>query len=82
MRSSWVVATDGARSRVREALGLRMAGTSYEGRYVIADIHWPSDLPTERLVWFDPVSNPGSTIIMHRQPRPGPSPLRLPRHRW
>ncbi len=69
LRSSWVVATDGARSRVREALGLRMAGTSYEGRYVIADIHWPSDLPTERLVWFDPVSNPGSTIIMHRQPR-------------
>ena len=53
---------------MREALGLRLQGQSYEGRYVIADIHWKSDLPTERLVWFDPPSNPGSTVIMHRQP--------------
>ncbi len=66
--ASWVVAADGARSSVRELLGLGLSGTSYEGRYVIADIHWPSDLPTERLVWFDPPSNPRSTIIMHRQP--------------
>ncbi|MBY4212550.1 FAD-dependent monooxygenase [Rhodococcus fascians] len=65
----WVVAADGGRSRVRELAGLRLSGNSYQGNYVIADIHWPSDLPTERLVWFDPPSNPGSTIIMHRQPR-------------
>src|SRR5690606_28448945 len=25
-------------------------------------------LPTERLAWFDPPSNPGSTILMHKQP--------------
>ncbi len=68
LATSWTVAADGARSSVRDALGLSLSGTSYEGRYVIADIHWPSDLPTERLVWFDPPSNPGSTIIMHRQP--------------
>jgi 3-(3-hydroxy-phenyl)propionate hydroxylase len=35
---------------------------------VIADIHWESDLPAERMVWFDPPSNPGSTVIMHQQP--------------
>ncbi|WP_249123866.1 FAD-dependent oxidoreductase [Saccharopolyspora erythraea] len=68
VRADWVVAADGARSAVREALGLRLDGTSYEGRYVIADIHWPAALPTERRVWFDPPSNPGSTIILHRQP--------------
>jgi 3-(3-hydroxy-phenyl)propionate hydroxylase len=45
-----------------------LQGLSYEGRYVIADIHWESDLPAERTVWFDPPSNPGSTVIMHRQP--------------
>ncbi|MET7991750.1 hypothetical protein ABZU76_12645 [Amycolatopsis sp. NPDC005232] len=45
-----------------------MRGTSYEGRYVIADIHWPVGLPTERRVWLNPDSAPGSTIIMHRQP--------------
>ncbi len=68
LRASWVVATDGGRSRMRELAGLDLEGTSYEGRYVIADIHWPSDLPVERRVWFDPPTNPGSTVLMHRQP--------------
>lgn len=68
LQARWLVAADGARSTVRDALGLSLSGTSYEGRYVIADIHWPTDRPTERLVWFDPASNPGATIIMHRQP--------------
>ena len=68
LRARWVIAADGARSASRDLLGLTLSGTSYEGRYVIADIHWPTDLPTERLVWFDPPSNPDSTIIMHRQP--------------
>ena len=64
----WVVATDGGRSRMRELAGLTLQGTSYDGRYVIADIGWHADLPAERMVWFDPPSNPGSTIIMHKQP--------------
>jgi 3-(3-hydroxy-phenyl)propionate hydroxylase len=68
LRAAWVVAADGGRSRMRELAGLTLAGTSYEGRYVIADIHWPVDLPVERRVWFDPPSNPGSTVLMHRQP--------------
>jgi 3-(3-hydroxy-phenyl)propionate hydroxylase len=68
LRARWVVAADGGRSRMRELTGIKLQGTSYEGRYVIADIHWQSDLPTERMVWFDPPSNPGSTVIMHRQP--------------
>src|SRR3954447_20544636 len=68
LRARWVVAADGGRSRMRELTGLRLQGASYEGRYVIAVIHWESDLPTERMVWFDPPSNPGSTVIMHRQP--------------
>jgi len=68
LRAAWVVASDGGRSRMRELAGLTLEGTSYEGRYVIADIHWKCDLPVERRVWFDPPSNPGSTVIMHRQP--------------
>lgn len=62
------VATDGARSLLRQAAGLRLEGTSYEGRYLIADIRHRSAHPTERRAWFDPPSNPGSTILMHRQP--------------
>lgn len=68
LRAQWVVAADGGRSRMRDLVGTRLGGNSYEGRYVIADIHWQSDLPAERMVWFDPPSNPGSTVIMHQQP--------------
>jgi 3-(3-hydroxy-phenyl)propionate hydroxylase len=66
--ADWVVACDGGRSLLRERLGLRLEGTAYEGRYVVVDIAMKCDLPTERLAWFDPPSNPGSTILMHRQP--------------
>src|SRR5512146_1890489 len=66
--AEWVVGCDGARSAVREAAGLRLRGMTYEGRYVIVDIALKSSRQTERLAWFDPPSNPGSTILMHRQP--------------
>ncbi|HTL93049.1 MAG TPA: FAD-dependent monooxygenase, partial [Steroidobacteraceae bacterium] len=36
--AEWAVGCDGARSSVREAAGLRLRGTSYEGRYVIVDL--------------------------------------------
>ena len=40
LRAGWVVAADGeGRSRVREARRAAAPGLSYEGRYVIADIH-------------------------------------------
>ncbi|WP_427307737.1 FAD-dependent oxidoreductase [Cupriavidus sp. H39] len=66
--AQWLVACDGGRSTVREQLGLRMEGTQYEGRYVIVDIVQKTRREVERLAWFDPPSNPGSTILMHRQP--------------
>jgi len=66
--TDWLVAADGGRSAVREALGLKLQGTSYEGRYVIVDIHLKSDRPTERLAYFDPPSNRGSTVLVHKQP--------------
>ena len=68
IEADWVVGCDGARSAVRQALGLEFRGTQYGGRYVIVDIELKSDHPTERRAWFDPPSNPGSTILMHKQP--------------
>jgi len=68
LETDWVVACDGGRSTIREALGLQLQGTSYEGRYVIVDIELDSDRPTERLAYFDPSSNPGSTVLVHKQP--------------
>ena len=66
--ADWVVAADGGRSFVRESLGLALEGTSYEGRYVIVDILLDSKRPTERLAYFDPQCNPGSTVLVHKQP--------------
>jgi 3-(3-hydroxy-phenyl)propionate hydroxylase len=66
LRAAWVVACDGAKSTVRRALGLRFVGTRYEGRYVIVDIKMKSDLPAGRRAWFDPPSNPGSTLLLHK----------------
>jgi 3-(3-hydroxy-phenyl)propionate hydroxylase len=66
--ADWLVAADGGRSFVRESLGLKLEGTSYEGRYVIVDILIDSARPTERLAYFDPPCNPGSTVLVHKQP--------------
>lgn len=66
--ADWLIACDGGRSSIREAMGLQLQGTSYEGRYVIVDIALESQRPTERLAYFDPVSNPGSTVLVHKQP--------------
>ena len=66
--ADWLVACDGGRSTVRESLGLQLQGIQYDGRYVIVDIEQDTQRAVERLAWFDPPSNPGSTILMHRQP--------------
>lgn len=64
----WLIAADGAKSTLRQELGLRMEGASYRGRFVIADIKIDIPWPTERLAYFDPDWNRGNTILMHRQP--------------
>ena len=68
LQADWLLACDGGRSAIRDALGLQLQGTSYEGRYVIVDIALQSQRPTERLAYFDPPCNPGSTVLVHKQP--------------
>jgi 3-(3-hydroxy-phenyl)propionate hydroxylase len=68
MDADWIVAADGGRSFVREALGLQLHGDTYEGRYVIVDILLDTQRPTERLAYFDPTCNRGSTVLVHKQP--------------
>ena len=45
LHTDWLVAADGGRSAIRETMGLRLQGTSYEGRYVIVDILMKSPRP-------------------------------------
>jgi 3-(3-hydroxy-phenyl)propionate hydroxylase len=68
LRTDYLLAADGARSAVRQSLGLKLNGSAYEGRYVIADVRYESNYPTERRAFFDPPANPGSTVLVHRQP--------------
>ncbi len=68
LHADYVLAADGARSVIRQSLGLALEGDAYEGRYMISDVRLQSDFPTERRAFFDPVSNPGSTVLIHRQP--------------
>ena len=66
--ADWLVAADGGQSFVRKSLGLKLEGQAFTGKFVIVDIGLNSDFPTERRAWFDCECNPGSTMLMHKQP--------------
>lgn len=68
VQTDWLVASDGARSKVREATGTHLEGRSYNNMFVIVDIVMNSEHPPERRCWFDPPAFPGSTVLMHKQP--------------
>jgi 3-(3-hydroxy-phenyl)propionate hydroxylase len=68
LRGRYVLACDGARSTLRKLLGMRFPGTTYQDRFLIADIR--ADLPfaQEPRFFFDHPTNIGSTILIHPQP--------------
>lgn len=66
--ANWVLACDGARSPIRKLRNKRLKGENFEGRYVIADIQMDHDYPTIRRALFDPISRPGGTVLIHKQP--------------
>jgi len=68
LRAEYLLAADGAKSRIRAMMGLRLNGENLPGNYVIADIHMDHDFPTERRSFFESKANPDSTILIHRQP--------------
>jgi 3-(3-hydroxy-phenyl)propionate hydroxylase len=66
--ADWLVAADGGQSFIRKSLGLKLEGQAFTGKFVIVDIELHSLFPTERRAWFDCACNPGSTMLMHKQP--------------
>jgi 3-(3-hydroxy-phenyl)propionate hydroxylase len=66
--ADWLIAADGARSTVRQLLGLDFKGLTFEEKFLIADVRMSADFPTERRFWFDPVFHSGQSALMHRQP--------------
>jgi len=68
LEAEWLIAADGARSTVRDRLGLGFSGVTFEDKFLIADIRMAADLPTERRFWFNPSFHSGQSALMHRQP--------------
>ncbi|MBB5222340.1 3-(3-hydroxy-phenyl)propionate hydroxylase [Amaricoccus macauensis] len=68
LEAEWLIACDGARSTVRDLLGLDFEGRVFEDNFLIADIRMKHEMPSERWFWFDPPFNRGKSALMHKQP--------------
>jgi 3-(3-hydroxy-phenyl)propionate hydroxylase len=66
--ADWLLACDGARSSISEALGLPSSGQVFHDRFLIVDVVMDRDMPAERRFWFDPPFHPGGSVLLHRQP--------------
>ncbi|MCY4154041.1 MAG: FAD-dependent oxidoreductase [Gammaproteobacteria bacterium] len=63
----YLIAADGHRSPIRDALGLDFVGRTFEDNFLIADVRMKADFPAIRRFWFDPPFNPGQTSLIHKQ---------------
>lgn len=69
IQADWVIACDGARSPIRNALGLGFDGRVFEDNFLIADVKMTADFPTERWFWFEPpFKDSGQSALLHKQP--------------
>lgn len=66
--TDYVIACDGAKSPLRDMMGLGFEGRVFEDNFLIADVHMTADFPTERWFWFDPWFKSGSSALLHKQP--------------
>lgn len=66
--AQWVIACDGNRSPVRTAMGLDFEGRIFEDNFLIADVRFSEERPSERWFWFDPSFCPGGSALLHKQP--------------
>ncbi len=65
--AQWVIAADGARSTVRQLMGLGFEGRVFRDQFLICDIRMKMDRPVERWFWFDPPFNRGRSALLHKQ---------------
>lgn len=68
LTADWLVACDGARSPVRDMLGLAFEGRTFHDRFLIVDVRMRAGFPSERWFWFDPPFHQGQSTLLHKQP--------------
>ena len=67
IEADWLIACDGARSTLRDLLGLGFEGRVFEDNFLIADVKMKADFPTERWFWFEPpFKNAGQSALLHK----------------
>ena len=67
LTTDWLVVADGARSPVRNMLGLDIDGKIFKDRFLVADVVMKADFPAERWFWFDPPFHPNQSVLLHKQ---------------
>lgn len=68
LEADYLIACDGARSSIRERMGLEFEGELFEERFLIADVEIDAELPSERRFWFEPTFHSGQSALLHKQP--------------
>jgi len=68
LEADWLIACDGARSPLRDMLGLDFKGRVFEDNFLIADVKMKANFPTERWFWFEPHFKSGASALLHKQP--------------
>ncbi len=68
IQADWLIACDGSSSSTRKMLGLNFDGETFRDNFLIADVKFKKEYPTERHFWFDPPFNPGQSVLLHKQP--------------
>ncbi len=68
IQADYVIACDGANSKVRAMCGLESKGQVFHDRFLIADVVMdPKNFPPERWFWFNPPFHDGQSTLLHRQ---------------
>ncbi len=67
LHTDWLLAADGARSPIREAMQLPFVGKTFRDRFLIADVTMRAPFPAERWFWFNPPFHPAGSVLLHRQ---------------
>ncbi len=65
--AEYLIVCDGARSPIRNMMGLDIDGKIFMDRFLIADVVMKADFPAERWFWFDPPFHPNQSVLLHRE---------------
>jgi 3-(3-hydroxy-phenyl)propionate hydroxylase len=67
IEADWLIVADGARSPVRNLMGLDIEGKVFRDRFLIADVIMKAQFPAERWFWFDPPFHRNQSVLLHRE---------------